>query len=154
MLARAERKRSRHDAPGTERKVQAQGRELKYTNMTVLVRSARRVCADMRIGCTADLRQVPEGNPFVCSRFTKTTGLRKARSLFLQRGRCSPGAREAVRRGAPVLHQLQPTWPPPGSWSGRSEAEAGGAGGHRAEGAVRNGMKRSVMQWRIWPGAG
>jgi hypothetical protein len=67
------------------------------------------------------------GGQSVFSRFTKTNGFRKARSLFLERGRCSPGAREAVRRGAPVLHQLQPTRPPPGSWSGRSKAEAEGA---------------------------
>jgi len=80
----------------------------------------------MRSGREADPRQLPEDNPlFLDSR--KINGLRKARSLFLQRGRCSPGAREAVRRGAPVLHRLQPTRPPPGSWSGRSKAEAGGA---------------------------
>lgn len=80
----------------------------------------------MRSGREADPRQVPEGNPPVLSSL-KTNGLRKARSLSLQWGRCSSGAREAVRWGAPVLHHIQPTRPPPGSWSGRSEAEAGGA---------------------------
>jgi len=35
MLARAERKRSRHDAPGTERKAQAQGRGSKMNEFDV-----------------------------------------------------------------------------------------------------------------------
>jgi len=90
MLARAEQSAAAMmpRAPSGRRRRRAGNP--KYTDMTGLARSARRVSADMRSGCAADPRQVPEGNPlFLDSR--KINGLRKARSLFLEWGRGSPG---------------------------------------------------------------
>jgi hypothetical protein len=90
MLARAEQSAAAMipRAPSGRRRRRAGNP--KYTNVTGLARSARRVCTDMRSGCAADPRQVPEGNPlFLDSR--NMTVLWKARNLFLERGRGSPG---------------------------------------------------------------
>ena len=59
-MARAECKRSRHDAPGTERKDQAQGRGTKIKSSW----GDGKKCPEGKRGFIgADPRQHPEGNP-------------------------------------------------------------------------------------------